>query len=149
MRILFIDDNDDLRSLMPLVLTRQGYEVETANCAESALLLCPLWKPQIVISDIGMPGRDGYEMIHLLRANRDLAPFRAIALTGFSLLSDKKRALHAGFDECLSKPVNFSHLFDVIQSLGASLASDFIAREQTEINGIADFDSDLTRFSSR
>jgi len=149
MRILFIDDNEDLRSLMSLVLTRQNYEVKVAASAESALKLCPEWQPQIVISDISMPGRDGYELIHLLRADGRLAPFRAIALTGFSLLSDKNRALCAGFDECLTKPLDFSLLFDILNSLSASLSPDFIAREQTEMSRVADLDSDFTRFSSR
>lgn len=156
MRVLFIDDNADLRALMTLLLGRQGYSVRVADGAESALALCPSWQPQLIVSDIGMPGRDGYELIELLRKDCNLAPFRALALTGFSLTADKRRAQRAGFDECLIKPVNFEQLFAVLKTLGATLSTDgdsndFIARENTEMTGTADLDSDLDRprFSSR
>lgn len=154
MRILFIDDNEDLRALMALVLSRQGYSVSTADSAESALAMAPQCQPHLVVSDIGMPGRDGYELIQLLRNDTQLAPFRSIALTGLSLLVDKKRAEQAGFDECLVKPVDFDTLFTVLKTLSASLSSEsteqLLSHKNTEISAVANLDSDLdcSRFAS-
>jgi CheY-like chemotaxis protein len=122
LRVLFIDDHEDLRNMMRLLLERQEHEVKTAATASSALELASDFCPHLIVSDIGLPEMNGYDLMAHLRA-KDSAPFRSIAMTGFSSLDDKEKAIRAGFDACLTKPVDFSQLFRLIEELGAPLVN--------------------------
>jgi two-component system CheB/CheR fusion protein len=123
MRILFVDDNFDLRNMMKLLLERRGYVVRTAATGPEALDCAPAFAPHIVLSDISMPEMDGYDFIAQLRA-QTTQRFGGVALTGFCAPSDIARARAAGFDECLSKPINFEQLFNTLEKLKVTLALD-------------------------
>ncbi len=105
--MLVIDDDPDVRELLKLVLTHDGAEVKASGTAHQALEILDRWKPDVLVSDIGMPGEDGYNLIRQLRARDEehggLIP--AVALTGYAADSDASRAREAGFQIHLPKPV--------------------------------------------
>ena len=116
LRVLLVDDQDDVLNMMNLLMQRRAYTVATANSGSRALEVAVGFAPHIVVSDIAMPEMDGYEMLDNLRANKQLTPFKAIALTGYDE-TEADRAAHAGFDAHLTKPVDFNQLFDTINRL--------------------------------
>lgn len=148
LRVLFIDDNDDMRSMMAILLHRQGYAVKTADCAPVAQELAPVWQPHLIVSDIGMPGTDGYELMRILRSDSRLAPFRAVALSGFGHMVEGDKGRLAGFDECLVKPIEFDKFFGVLKSLEATLSTEALTREESPLQNISDSDFDRNRSGS-
>ena len=118
-KVLVVDDEVDACELIKRVLTECEAEVVTANSANDALLLVEKERPDVLMSDIGMPGIDGYELLRRVRA---LGPGRggkvpAIALTAFARSEDRTRALRAGFLVHVSKPVEPSELVATVASL--------------------------------
>lgn len=115
--ILVVDDSIDTAEMLTIVLTDEGARVRTANSYEEALVEIERAWPDQLVSDIGMPGKDGYDLITQVRA-LELASGRprlpAIALTAFARPQDRERALAAGFDQHLGKPLQ-PHL--LIQAL--------------------------------
>ena len=102
--VLIVEDEADSRELIELLLASEGATVRSAASAEQALALLDSVEPDVVLSDIGMPGRDGYWLAGEVRARRpDIA---AIALTAFSGHDDIERAFSAGFDHHVAKPVD-------------------------------------------
>ncbi len=124
LRVLFVDDQDDLRLMMQIALTRQSYRVETARQAHEALEIAPDFKPHIVVSDIGMPGMNGCEMMRELRGDTRLKPFKAVALTGYSDDAEQNTALESGFDHCLIKPIDMEFLLSTIEKLAIDLSGE-------------------------
>jgi two-component system CheB/CheR fusion protein len=124
LRVLFVDDHEDMRAMMQLLMKRRSYHVATAGSAREALEIAPQYAPDIVVSDIGMPEMDGYDLMVALRADNRMPRFKSIALTGYSLPSDRDRAWETGFNACLSKPVSFTALFDLIDELSTALLSE-------------------------
>jgi signal transduction histidine kinase len=113
-QILLIEDNDDSREMMAAMLSEYGHHILKAADGIEGLSIASQYKPDIALVDIGLPGIDGYEVARRLRANADTAEIRLIALTGYGLLEDQKRAVDAGFDLHLVKPVNFENLISII-----------------------------------
>lgn len=102
--VLIVEDEADSRELIELLLASEGALVRSAASAEQALALLDAVAPDVILSDIGMPGRDGYWLAGQVRARRpDIA---AIALTAFSGHDDIERAFSAGFDQHVAKPVD-------------------------------------------
>jgi CheY-like chemotaxis protein/nitrogen-specific signal transduction histidine kinase len=102
--VLIVEDEADSRELIELLLASEGATVRSAASADQALALLDAVAPDIILSDIGMPGRDGYWLAGQVRARRpDIA---AIALTAFSGHDDIERAFSAGFDQHVAKPVD-------------------------------------------
>jgi len=105
-KILVVEDDEDARDLLVTVLTQQGAKVEQAGNASEALLAIAQLTPDVLLSDIGLPGEDGYELIRAIRARgygSDTLP--AIALTAYSRREDQRLALQAGFQAHVAKPV--------------------------------------------
>jgi signal transduction histidine kinase len=118
-RVLLVEDDPDAREVTAAGLTNSGFEVHAVSGAIKALELLDVWLPDVVVSDIGMPGMDGYEFVRLLRAR---APERggkvaALALTAFAGLGDAARAHASGYQEHLSKPISPDELAQAILSL--------------------------------
>jgi CheY-like chemotaxis protein len=93
--------------------------VKTATSSPEALLLLQGWLPDILVSDIGLPGQDGYELIRLVRA---LAPERgasvpAVALTAYAREEDQQRCLSSGFQGHVAKPFDPSHLVATLRAV--------------------------------
>jgi diguanylate cyclase len=117
--VLVVDDDPDARQLLEQILGDRGAQVRTAEGAVDALTLLQKQAPDVLISDIGMPGMDGFELIRLVRSDSDrhLASLRALALTAFTRAEDETRALREGFDAFLSKPVEASLLVSRVAAL--------------------------------
>ena len=118
-RVLLVEDDPDAREVTAAGLTKSGFEVHAVSGAVKALELLDVWLPDVVVSDIGMPGVDGYEFVRLLRAR---APDRggkvaALALTAFAGLGDAARAHASGYQEHLSKPISPDALAQAIVAL--------------------------------
>lgn len=118
-RVLLVEDDPDAREVTAAGLTKSGFEVHAVSGAVKALELLDVWVPDVVVSDIGMPGMDGYEFVRLLRAR---APDRggnvaALALTAFAGLGDAARAYASGYQEHLSKPISPDALAQAIVAL--------------------------------
>lgn len=118
LKVLIVDDDDDTRRLIQRVLQECGAEATTASNVVEALISVDVFRPNLLISDIGMPGRDGYDLIQEIRA-RSYTPetLPAIALTAFARSEDRERALNAGYQSHLRKPVDPSVLLRYVQSL--------------------------------
>jgi len=104
--ILVVEDDEDARDLLVTVLTQQGAKVSEAGNASEALARVAQSVPHVMLSDIGLPGEDGYELIRAIRA-RGFTPeaLPAIALTAYSRREDQRLALQAGFQAHVAKPV--------------------------------------------
>jgi len=112
-RLLVVDDHEDTCTGLKLILERRGYDITVAYTADEAVEKARREKFDLIISDIGLPDRSGYELMQELR-NRGVP---GIALSGFGMESDVNRARAAGFSEHLTKPINFERLEEVIQHL--------------------------------
>jgi CheY-like chemotaxis protein len=118
-RILLVEDDPDTQELLKTVLGRHGAKVTAVNSSASALAEIALAKPDVIISDIGMAGENGYELIRKIRSLDPEAGghIPAIALTAYAGTADRRRALLAGFQTHLGKPVDPDDLLAVILSL--------------------------------
>ncbi|MBI2768889.1 MAG: PAS domain-containing protein [Burkholderiales bacterium] len=116
-RVLVVDDNTDAGESLAELLRMVGYQTITVPHAQAALDLLGSFVPQLALLDIGLPGIDGYQLARLLRADPRAAGMRLVALTGYGRENDRARALAAGFDEHLVKPVNIDRLLQVMAGL--------------------------------
>lgn len=121
--ILVVDDEKDTRQLLVQALTFHGATIETAASAEEALRVIEAKNPDVLVSDIGMPGEDGYTLIRKVRALADAQHknIPAIALTAFARAQDRMRSLSAGYQNHVAKPVDLDELSTVIASLTGRL----------------------------
>jgi signal transduction histidine kinase/ActR/RegA family two-component response regulator len=108
-RILVVDDNEDAAEMLALVLGQSGYRTRTAYDSRSALSAVDEWTPHVVILDIGLPDISGYDVARELRSREPLE-LALIALTGWGTRDDKQKAMDAGFDIHLTKPVDATAL---------------------------------------
>jgi CheY-like chemotaxis protein len=119
-RVLVVDDEPDARDLIQRVLTEQGADVTLASGGEEALREVKAAAPDLLISDIGMPQMDGYQLIRRIRATETKGQrIPAVALTAFARAEDRKRALLAGFQAHIAKPVDMAELVIVVAGLRA------------------------------
>ena len=119
LKVLVVDDEADTRELLSVGVGRCGAEVVTAGSAREALEVIEGGRPDLLISDIGMPGEDGYELIRKVRAlpaGRG-GKIPAIALTAYARTEDRLRALRAGYQSHIAKPVELAELLAVMASL--------------------------------
>lgn len=105
LRVLVVEDNRELAENLRALLAQCGFQVEVAHTGHDGLRTAREIEPDVVLCDIGLPDCDGYIVGSMLRQS-DVAPARLIAVTGRREAIDRHRALAAGFDQHLSKPVN-------------------------------------------
>lgn len=113
-RILLVDDHDDTLQVLSRLLRGHGYAVETATTVGSAVEAAAAGRFDLLISDIGLPDGSGTEIIRQVKSHYDI---RGIALSGFGMDEDVRRSREAGFEEHLTKPVNFRVLEAAIRRL--------------------------------
>src|SRR6476659_7842563 len=118
-KVLAVDDEEDSLTIVRRVLERSGAEVRAVTTMNEALKEFSRFAPQVVLSDIGMPEHDGYELIARLRALPGGRTVPAVALTALARSEDRTRALRAGFQLHVAKPVDFTELVAVVQNLAA------------------------------
>ncbi len=119
LKVLVVDDEADTRDVLRAILGQCGAEVITADSTATALLLLEQIKPDVLVSDIGMPVEDGYELIRSVRA---LPPERgggipAVALTAYARAEDRLRTLRAGYQMHIPKPVDIAELVAIIANI--------------------------------
>jgi len=117
-RVMIVDDELETRELLATLLTRHGGEVLACASPGEALEKIEAWNPSVLVSDIGMPGEDGYAFMRKVRAIPTLQrPVRAVALTAYARPEDRMRALAAGFHMHVPKPVELAELLMVVATL--------------------------------
>ena len=105
-RVLVVDDSPDTLAVLKALIESGGYDVETAESVGGALAAARKVRPDVIVTDIGMPDEDGFGLLKRVRADETLAPVPLIALTGFASPSSRDEALRAGFSAHLAKPVD-------------------------------------------
>ncbi len=113
-RILIVDDDHDSLESLQALLELMGHEVVTAGDGARALEVAQSGRPAVALIDIGLPGLDGYEVCRGLRAMEHRPPLLLIALTGYGQPEDRRRALEAGFDAHLTKPIDLERLRELL-----------------------------------
>jgi PAS domain S-box-containing protein len=123
LRLLVVDDDPDARDLLTLVLEQYGAHVVAVDCAPDALRQLDNGRLDVLLSDIGMPGQNGYELIREVRAREALAGgfLPAVALTGYASPEDGQRALAAGFQMHLPKPIDPAELLSLVGRLAGRM----------------------------
>lgn len=117
LRVLVVEDNHDSAEMLSLMLSLSGYETEIAYDGAAALAAAQRFQPQVVLCDIGLPGMTGYEVAEQLRARGGDGQPTLIALSGYGQDEDRRRAIEAGFDHHLVKPVEPHALFALLDRL--------------------------------
>jgi signal transduction histidine kinase len=118
-RILVVDDNEDSAESMAILLRLWGHHVDVAHDGSSALVSAVENKPEVVFLDIGLPGMDGYEVARRMREQRGGPALILIALTGMGREEDRRRAMEAGFDRHVTKPVPPETLQSIVGAVPA------------------------------
>jgi CheY-like chemotaxis protein len=122
LRVLAVDDQPDTLDMITSVLSQCGAEVETSTSAAAAFAKLGLWRPDVIIADIGMPDEDGYSLVKRIRA---LAPEQggtipAVALTAYARVEDRVRSLSSGYQMHVPKPVEPVELMTIVASLASN-----------------------------
>ena len=116
-RALVVDDVSDVTDMLSVLMTHAGYEVSTASSASDAISLAREHHFDVVISDIGMPEMNGYELARALRLLPGYESIPMVAVTGYSMFDDRNRSLSAGFNEHVTKPIDPRAFLDLIDQL--------------------------------
>ena len=114
LRVMVIDDNNDIAGSLAMLLEMLGHEVEVANDGATALMQAPHFQPDVVLLDIGLPHMNGYEVARALRAIPALEDSLLIACTGYGREDDRQAAMKAGFDQHMVKPLGADALIAIL-----------------------------------
>ena len=118
LRLLIIEDNKDSALTLQKLLKVCGYSASIAYDGEAGVDMARAERPDVVLCDIGLPKRDGYEVASALRESGDTSGMRLIAVTGYGSDDDQLRSREAGFDAHLTKPINLQELLGQIKKAG-------------------------------
>jgi CheY-like chemotaxis protein len=114
---LVVDDVADVTEMLAVLLTHAGYDVVTAASARAALEAARARQFDVVISDIGMPEMNGYQLAREMRTMPGYETVPMVAVTGYSMFDDKERSTNAGFNAHMTKPIDPRALIDLIEQL--------------------------------
>jgi CheY-like chemotaxis protein len=131
-RILVVDDNRDAADSMMMMLRMMGHESNTAYDGLDAVQAAAAFRPEIVLLDIGLPRMNGYEVAEHIRKQPWSSGMALIALTGWGQEEDKRRALEAGFDHHLTKPVEVASL-EKLLALIAPVPHQSVDRQEASV----------------
>jgi two-component system cell cycle response regulator DivK len=115
-KILVVDDNQDSRELVVKVLKNRGYQMIEAVDGEDALEKATAENPDLILMDISIPKIDGYEVTRRLKSQLNFKNTPIIALTAHAMKGDREKAIEAGCDGYISKPINIHEIPDQIKS---------------------------------
>lgn len=116
-RILIVEDKATSRELLRTVLEQQGYVVEEASDGEEALRKISEQPPHLVLMDLQMPGRNGYEVVREVRTNPRLQSIPVVAVTASAMQGDREKVLAAGFTSYITKPISLVQLRQEVNRL--------------------------------
>ncbi len=128
LKVLVVEDNRDAAEVLATVVGLWGHEVRTAFDAPAALHMLDGWKPDVILSDLGLPRMDGYELARRLREPGARCGAVLIALSGYGRDEDKRAARDAGFDHHFVKPPDLQMLADLLEQIAAGLGGGAAAR---------------------
>lgn len=115
--VLLVEDSEDTLTLLGAIFARAGASVISASSAEEALTWARSNRPNIIVSDIGMPETDGYEFLKQVRQMPEMKGVPAIAISGYASDEDRRRALSVGYCALIPKPIDADALFELIHDL--------------------------------
>jgi two-component system, cell cycle response regulator DivK len=116
-KILVVEDNEQNRILMRQILTYHGYDVLEATDGLTGLEMARAHIPALILLDIQMPVMNGFAVIRELRNNPELRKIKAIAVTSFAMKGDREKALQAGFDEYVTKPIDTREFPELVKQV--------------------------------
>jgi two-component system cell cycle response regulator DivK len=116
-RILIVDDNLMNIELVSFILEADDFTVATSKDAQSALAIIPVFRPDLILMDIQMPGMDGLELTRLLKGAPKTAHITIMAFTAFAMKGDEARMRAAGCDGYVSKPINVSTFMQQVRAM--------------------------------
>ena len=123
-KVLLVEDNEMNRDMLSRRLARRGYEVVVAEDGEQGIALASQEKPDVILMDMSLPKRDGWEAAREIKACPDTRCIPVIALTAHAMAGDREKALAAGCDDYDTKPIELTRLLDKMDRLlGAKLQS--------------------------
>ena len=112
--LLVVDDNPLNLKLMRILLTSENYDVHTASSAEEALKVLQSFTPRLMLLDIQLPGMDGLELTRKLKQSPDTQDIIILAVTAYAMMGDEQKALAAGCDGYIAKPIDTRTLPGVV-----------------------------------
>ncbi|HAF21770.1 MAG TPA: hypothetical protein DCK93_02475 [Blastocatellia bacterium] len=124
LRVLIVDDDDDTLELLTAALSRRSADVTAVSSAAEAIEAIKIFRPDVLISDIAMPGEDGYELIRKVIALNIAPKIPAIAITAYAGEADKEHALAAGYQRYLAKPVELNELISTVAEVARTELSE-------------------------
>ena len=138
--ILVVEDNQDNRTLIKAILSMMDSEIIEAEDGEVGVKVAVEQKPSLILMDLSLPQKDGWEATREIKANPDVAHIPIIALTAHAMLGDREKALEAGCNDYISKPVNMMelrekialHLENAKQAGAAASKDDKVAGEKKD-----------------
>jgi DNA-binding response OmpR family regulator len=116
-KILAVDDEPNILMSIEFILEMEGYEVHTARDGDEALEVAGRVQPDLILLDINMPRKDGYEVCRIIREREDMAGIKVIMLTAKGQALEKKKGLEVGADEYVTKPFGAEDLLEKIRTL--------------------------------
>lgn len=105
-RVLIVDDNPTNLKLVAYLVRANGYEVDTAGDASAAQSAIAAHKPQLILMDLQLPGIDGLELTRQLKADTATSDIKIVAVTAYAMKGDEEKALAAGCDDYVTKPID-------------------------------------------
>ncbi len=116
-RILLVEDNELNRDMLSRRLMRRGYQVDLAADGQEGLQMAETTSPDLILLDLSLPGMDGWEVLRQLKLHPRMKQIPVVALTAHALVTDRNRALEAGFDDYDIKPVEMPRLLKKMETL--------------------------------
>ena len=129
-RILVVDDNPTNLKLARMLLVSEGYEIRTCSNAEEALGVVDEFRPSLILMDVQLPGMDGLELTRLLKADPARRHIVVIALTAYAMKGDQEKALSAGCDGYVSKPIDLDALLRLVAEQLSRAASSMLLQDE-------------------
>ncbi len=124
-RILVVDDNPVNLKLLRILLTGEGFDIQTASDGEEALSIIPSFCPDLILMDVQLPGVDGLTLTRKLKSDPASKDIVIIVVTSFAIKGDRERALQAGCDDYMTKPIDTIEL--------PLRISKFLSKEKIEL----------------
>ena len=116
-KVLAVDDEPNILMSLEFILEMEGYEVHVARDGAEALEVADRVRPHLILLDVNMPRKDGYEVCRILRQREGMAGTKVIMLTAKGQALEKKKGLEVGADEYVTKPFSAEELLDKIRAL--------------------------------
>ncbi len=127
-KILIVEDNPTNLKLAKLLLTIEGYDIHSAENAKQALEVLATIRPQLILMDLQLPGKNGLDLTRELKADPTFKDILIVALTAYAMKGDEEKAINAGCDGFMTKPISAAHFAnDITQFLQKQQKNSFQA----------------------